>query len=334
MHRHEVGPSVKSTRRALLAIIAVATFAAACGQVGELRARKAFKDANQKYQAGDYKAAADLYEETIKANPDANQAYFYLGNSYENQFKAAKKGEPANDEFLNKAVKNYELSAQKLANATDPNDKLLARRSLEYLALVYGADKLNDPSKAEPIVQKMIDIDPTEPTNYFALAKIYEDAGDYDRAEATYLKAQAAKPNDPVVYTTLATYYNKQHMFDKTMEALNMRAEKEPTNPEAFHTIASYYWDEARNDKKLKPEQKREYILLGLKASDKAIQLKPDYVEAIVFKGLLLREQALVEKDPAKQKALIDEATRFFQQENGIREKQTAEPAAGRGKSS
>jgi len=328
MQRHEVGLSVASTRRALFTLVAFAAFAGACGQIGELQARKAFKDANTKYQAGDYKAAAELYEETIKANPDESRAYFYLGNSYENQFKAAKKGDPANDEFLNKAVKNYELSAQKLANATDPNDKLLARRSLEYLTLVYGADKLNDPSKAEPIVQKMISIDPSEPTNYFALAKIYEDAGDYERAEATYLKAKEAKPNDPVVYTTLATYYNKQHMFDKTMEALNMRAEKEPTNPEAFHTIASYYWDEARNDKKLKPEQKREYILLGLKASDKAIELKPDYVEAIVFKGLLLREQALVEKDPAKQKALIDEANKISAKVNELRQKQTAEGTA------
>jgi tetratricopeptide (TPR) repeat protein len=328
MQRHEVGPSVASKQRALLVVVAVAAFAAACGQVGELQARKAFKDANQKYQSGDYKAAAELYEDTIKANPGESRAYFYLGNSYENQFKAAKKGEPANDEFLNKAVKNYELSAQKLANATDPNDKLLAKRSLEYLALVYSSDKLNDPSKAEPIVQKMIDIDPSEPTNYFALAKIYEDAGDYDRAEATYLKAKAAKPNDPLVYTTLATYYNNQHMFDKTMEALQMRADKDPTNPEAFHTIASYYWDEARKDKKLKPEQKREYILKGLQASDKAIELKKDYVEAIAFKGLLLREQAAMEKDPAKQKELIDEAVKLGQKANDLRQKQTTDAAA------
>ena len=138
MHRHELGSSVASTRRALLAVIAAGALTTACGQVGELQARKAFKDANQKYQSGDYKAASELYEETIKANPGESRAYFYLGNSYENQFKAAKKGEPANDEFLNKAVKNYELSAQKLANATDPNDKLLARRSLEYLGSSMG----------------------------------------------------------------------------------------------------------------------------------------------------------------------------------------------------
>jgi tetratricopeptide (TPR) repeat protein len=176
--------------------------------VGELQARKAFKDANQKYRPVITRRPPSCTKRRSRLTRRKSRAYFYLGNSYENQFKAAKKGEPANDEFLNKAVKNYELSAQKLADRHRPNDKLLARRSLEYLALVYSTDKLNDPSKAEPIVQKMIDIDPSEPTNYFALAKIYEDAGDYERAEATYLKAKDAKPNDPLVYTTLATYYN------------------------------------------------------------------------------------------------------------------------------
>ena len=29
----------------------------------------------------------------------------------------------------------------------------------------------------------MIQLEPSEPTNYFALAKIYEDAGAYDEAE-------------------------------------------------------------------------------------------------------------------------------------------------------
>ena len=34
---------------------------------------------------------------------------------------------------------------------------------------------MNDPAKAEPIVQKMIQLEPNEPSNYFVLAKIYEE---------------------------------------------------------------------------------------------------------------------------------------------------------------
>ena len=49
----------------------------------------------------------------------------------------------------------------------------------------YGPDKLNDPAQAEPILQQMIEMDPTDPTNYFVLAKIYEDAGDYERPSSS-----------------------------------------------------------------------------------------------------------------------------------------------------
>ena len=37
-------------------------------------------------------------------------------------------------------------------------------------------------------------MDPSDPANYFALAKIYEDAGNYEQAEATLLKARDAQP--------------------------------------------------------------------------------------------------------------------------------------------
>ena len=36
---------------------------------------------------------------------------------------------------------------------------------------------------------------------------------------------------------------------------------------------------------------------------DKALEIKPDYVEAMTYKGLLLRTQALIEKDPKKQQS-------------------------------
>jgi len=59
----------------------------------------------------------------------------------------------------------------------------------------------------------------------------------------------------------------------------------------------------------------------GLGAIDTAIKLKPDYVEAIVYKNLLLRSQALLEKDPAKQQALIKQADTLRDQAEEIRKR-------------
>ena len=58
-----------------------------CAQIGRLKAMKSFKDANTAYAAQDYKKAAELYEESVKAYPDLKYAYFYLGNSYDNLYK-------------------------------------------------------------------------------------------------------------------------------------------------------------------------------------------------------------------------------------------------------
>ena len=134
---------------------------------------------------------------------------------------------------------------------------------------------MNDPSQQEPIVQHMIEMDPQDPTNYFALAKIREDAGDYEKAEEVLLQAKQARPNDPQVYLQLAGFYNRQEEFDKTIEALNQRAAIEPNNPEAFYTTSTYYWDKAYRDFRLKDDEKKDYVMKGIEEVDKALSSSP-----------------------------------------------------------
>jgi predicted Zn-dependent protease len=279
----------------------------ACQRVANLKGIMSYKEANKAYQAQDYKRAARLYEESLQSDPNQPQIYFYLGNSYDNQFKPGVE-DPANEALLPKAVQNYELAVEKL---NKPEDVNLRKLSLQYLAAAYGPDKLNDPVKAEPAVQQLIRLDPANPTNYFALAKIYEDSGVYDEAEKVLAMAKDAKPSDPSVYMTLAGYYNRQGQFDKTIEALKERAAKEPNNPEAYYTLSTYYWDEAYRNNRLKDSEKKEYVQSGMDAIDHALMIRPDYVEALVYKNLLLRLQANMEKDLAKQQALLKQADQY-----------------------
>jgi tetratricopeptide (TPR) repeat protein len=319
---------MRSLAGASVSIIAVlALGAVGCAKVGELKSMKAFKSANQAYQQQDYKKAAALYEEAVASAPDsrpAQQSYFFLGNSYDNLYKPSKKGEGPNDELLQRAVDNYQKAAEKLSTSQFPEDRKLGKLSLEYLVAAYGPDKMNDPAKAEPVVQKMIQMEPGEPTNYFQLAKIYEDAGAYEEAEKVYLQAKQAKPSDPAVYMQLAGYYNRQGQFDKTIQALEERASKEPTNPEAFYTISTYYWDKAYRDFKLKESEKKDFVQKGIEAVDHALQIKPDYMEALVYKNLLLRLQANMEKDPSRQQALIKQADQLRDKAQELRKQKAA----------
>lgn len=301
---------------ALVAMLAVAV--SGCDKIGVLKAQMAFKDANQLYQRQDYRGAAEKYEEALAANPDLTEAYFFLGNSYDNQFRPARRGEAANDELMTKAIENYKIAAQR---AQDPKIKQL---SLQYLVNAFGADKLNDPTQQEPILRQMIEMDPSDPGNYFVLANVYEQNGDYEEAEKLLLKAREVRPGDPAVYTTLANFYNRQGEFDKTMEALHARAQQEPNNPEAYYTIATYYWEKAYRDFTTPQADKIRFVQEGLEAIDRAIELKPDYVEALTYKNLLLRVQANLEKDPKVQQALLKEADTYRDRATEIQKQQRA----------
>jgi tetratricopeptide (TPR) repeat protein len=145
----------------LALVVALAAGMVGCSQYGKLQAKRAFKDANVLYQQQEFKKAAALYEEAIANDPGLSVAYFYLANSYDNLFKPSRKGEPENDAYLTKAVEYYKLAGEK------ETDKTLRTRSFQFLIAAYGPDKLNDPAQQEPIVNRMIQLDPQDPDNYF-----------------------------------------------------------------------------------------------------------------------------------------------------------------------
>ena len=218
--------------------LTVAGSTAACAKIGEVQAMFKFKQANQAYQGQFYDRSAELYEETIAANPNNNIVYFYLGNSYDNLYKPSEKGKPENDALLQKAVENYTLAVERL-DANDPTEAKIKGLALQYLMAAYGAEKLDDPVKAEPVMIRLIEQEPTEPAYYFQLAKLYEDAGEYEAAEKVYVAGKDAKPADPAGYMQLAGYYDRSGEFDKEIAAFEQRSEQEPNNPEGFYTIAT-----------------------------------------------------------------------------------------------
>jgi hypothetical protein len=52
--------------------------------------------------------------------------------------------------------------------------------------------------------------------------------------------------------------------------------------------------------------------------------LNKDYVDALIFRGLLLRHGARLEKDQTKVKAMLQEANELQERATAIRKKQTA----------
>src|SRR4051812_43841986 len=141
------------------ALLCLSPAATGCGKYswGALTAQKAYKDANALYQGSDWKAAAAKYEQALASDPSRSEIYFYLGNSYDNMYKVSHAGESENDAYIQKAIDNYTIAAER-----DPKPEM-RKLALQYLVNAYGPDKLNAPDKAEPIVQKMVQLEPTDP---------------------------------------------------------------------------------------------------------------------------------------------------------------------------
>ena len=89
-------------------------------------------------------------------------------------------------------------------------------------------------------------------------------------------------------------------------------------------------------DKRLATKIALDYTLKGIAAEDKALALNGEYFEALTYKNILLRQQALYEKDPAKQKQLLNDADILKDKALEVQKKQnqgagTANPAGKKG---
>jgi tetratricopeptide (TPR) repeat protein len=278
-----------------------------CGQYSfsALAAKKSVMEAHEAYKGSRWLDAAQKYESAVKGDPSLRGAHFFLANSYDNLYKPSRQGEPENDAYMQKAIEWYKIAAEK-----EP-DPIYRQRAMQYLVAAYGPEKLNNPAEAEPIVKRMIEVDPSEYLNYLELSKIYENAGRYDEAEAQLLKAREVTPKQPEIYAALSAYYNRQGEFEKTVEALNTAADLQPENPQGYQLVAVFFWEKAFKDKRLTKTQEQEYIDKGIDATDKALKLNPDYIDALTYKNILLRMKANLEPDPKKRQPLIDEADKL-----------------------
>ena len=109
-------------------------------------------------------------------------------------------------------------------------------------------------------------------------------------------------------YLELAALAQRQGRFDDTIEALRGAAALEPQEAEPQHRIATYYWEHAMRDPTLDAAARLASIKEGIAAEDRALALKPEYLEAMTYKNILLRMQANLSSDAVEQKRLIAEA--------------------------
>ena len=164
-------------------------------------------------------------------------------------------------------------------------------------------------SPREEALKRLTAADPSNVTQWLELARLQEARGAYDDAEQSLNAALTASGRSREMLTTASGFHNRLGHFDKVMALLEEAAMKEAGDPQGHQLVAVYYYDKAAKDDRLDAADRLRYVDSGIAAADRAIALKAEYVDALVYKGLLLRVKAKFETDPVRREALIADAT-------------------------
>jgi TonB family protein len=108
------------------------------------------------------------------------------------------------------------------------------------------------------------------------------------------------------------------------MEAALLKEVKEQPNAGNHHALGVLYFEKAFRGTSLSLEDKSKFIADGLAAEDAALSYDPDYMEALIYKNLLLRLQAQLETNPAERTRIIQEADRLRTRAMALRTQQPA----------
>ena len=184
-------------------------------------------------------------------------------------------------------------------------------------------------SPAEARLKASTAADPTNPRSWLELARLQEARGATAEAEATYRAAVSATNSEREVLAQFASFFTRLGQFAKAVVVLEEIATRHPADAEAHQMVATYYWDMAQKDPTVTPATRAKYVEAGLAATDRALAARADYMDAMVYKSLLLRLKAKTETDRARVAALVGEADALRTRAMALREARLAAGDSG-----
>lgn len=249
--------------------------------------------------------------------------------------QAIKKG----NEFLKAAQYQSALAEYEEALRLDPQEtKLHKHIGIAYMGMYQPGSKhpkdLEYAQKAIDNLRQYVEAYPQDNKAQEYLVSMYLNTERYDDAIAFYQNELLKRdPKDAKAMQSLAMLYFRKGDFDNGVLWLKKRLEVEGNNPEVYYLIGVQAWDRSYHFPDLDPALRAKIVDEGLQALNKAVELKPDYFDAVSYINLLYREKAKMETDPAKKQEYTDTANKYLQQALEMRKaaQEKAKAAEGAG---
>lgn len=246
-----------------------------------------------------------------------------------NKVQARAELKKGNEQYANEAYKRA-LAHFRKGLELDPAATFAWRSvGLSALALYHPGDESDEnvdyAKTAIDAFEKYLKDFPKDEKVRDYLMSTYVNAQMYDQALA-YLDAQIQKrPDDPNLAGSKVRLLVQAGRFD---EAWNLAMKQSgPAAPEALYSVGVAIWDKAYRDPALDNATKESIVDQGLAALKKALDLKPDYFEAMAYYNLLFREKAKVTLDPEKAQEYTALADRWLEKAIALRKKAEEEAA-------
>ena len=175
-----------------------------------------------------------------------------------------------------------------------------------------------------------------------------------EQAIDQYKEVMARDPKNVNSVKGIAYLYLQQKKFDQAKEYYRKASENDPNDPEPYYSVAVIDWtqtyvprqeeraklgmkpDESlpAKDKKVCAQMKERNtpnVQEGIDNLNKALQLRPDYDDAMAYMNLMYRERADIQcDDPAARSADLKTADEWVDKTMAVK-KQKAEKQAGPG---
>jgi tetratricopeptide (TPR) repeat protein len=199
-----------------------------------------------------------------------------------------------------KAMENFE-AAVGVSALTGKVDTL----SMYYTAM--ASEKAGNKDKAiqlyEALTQMKYQGDGDGPRIHLALSQLYKEKGDKEKSLKVLQAGRKAYPDDKNLILEELNHYLAAGKLNEALDNLNLAVSKDPNNHTLHFALGTVYDNLANpeKDKKQPTEAEyKDYIAKSEQAYKKAIEIKPDYFDAVYNLGALYFNQGVKINDAAQ----------------------------------
>jgi pentatricopeptide repeat protein len=258
----------------------------------ELRARERAREGNRHFRAGDYRAAVEAYSASEELYPLAVVALNKGLACRQLLVPGAKSAE--NDRAVDCALREFARLKQ-----LSPAD---ARADQLYQQTLFDGDRFEQLAR---LFQAQLARSPDDPVAMNALVQVYSRWGRWDEALHWIEERANRRPSDAEAQYAVGVFIYGR-LFEKgggpEKSGFDPRPSSEPKQPPPF----------AAGD--VTGAQRVDLAERGIARLKRALELRPDYADALTYLGLLYRQKSFAYfEQPALWQAAVDAAESFRQ---------------------